>query len=53
MECYKKKEGEQYKKEKKANNPASPKNRFVPGDDASRADVPFQPPPELGPAAPP
>ena len=48
-----KKRGEQYKKEKKANNLASPKNGFVPGGDASHADVPFQPPPELGPAVPP
>ena len=30
-----------YKKEKKANNPASQKNEFIPGGDASRADVPF------------
>ena len=52
MECYKKK-GEQYKKEKKASNPASLKNEFVPGGHASRADVPFQPPPEFGPATPP
>ena len=53
MECCKKKGGEQYKKEKKVNNLASPKNGFVPGDDSSRADVPFQPPSALGPAAPP
>ena len=46
------KKGEQYKKEKKASNPASPKNGSIPGGDVSRADVPFQPPPELGPAAP-
>ena len=46
-----KKKGEPYKKEEKVNNLASLKNGFVPGDDASRADVPFQPPPELGPAA--
>ena len=47
-----KKKGEPYKKEK-VNNLALPKNGFVPGDDASRAGVPFQPPPELGPTAPP
>ena len=39
-----------YKKEKKANNPASPKNRFVPEGDASRADVPFRLPPKLEPS---
>ena len=38
----------QYKKGKKANNPASSKNGFVPGGNASRADVPFQLPSELG-----
>ena len=38
------------KKEKKTNNPASPKNGFIPGGDASRADVPFQLPLKLGPA---
>ena len=48
-----KKKGEQYKKEKKANNLASPKNEFILEDGASRADVPFQSPSELGPAAPP
>ena len=51
MECYKK--GGKYKKEKKANNSASLKNGFVFGGDASRANVPFQPPPKLGPATPP
>ena len=39
-----------YKMEKEANNPALSKNGFVPGGDASRADVPFQLPPRLGPA---
>jgi len=34
--------------EKEANNPASPKNGFVPRGDASRADAPFQLPPKLG-----
>ena len=48
-----KKGGEPYKKEEEVNNLASPKNGFVPGDDASHADVPSQPPSELGPAAPP
>ena len=49
MECYKNRMI-QKKKEKKANDPISSKNEFVPGGDASRADVPFQLPPKLGPA---
>ena len=39
-----------YKKEKEVNNLTSPKNEFVLRDDASRADVPSQPPSELRPA---